>query len=116
MEITPADRPLGYGPFPAVAVAVARSRSTTLPFSINQRLLDDVVIVSDADIAAAVSACFTRLRTVIEPSGAVALAAVVAGRVRARYGRIAVVLSGGNVDWATLRALLAAGIPRRDPR
>jgi threonine dehydratase len=49
---------------------------------------------------------FERVKAVVEPSGASALAALLAGRVALRGGRIAVVLSGGNVDAARFAALV----------
>jgi threonine dehydratase len=89
-----------------IADGLRHTTPAALPWTINQRLLDDIVTVTDHDIAAAVGLCFTWLKTVVEPSGAVALAAVAAGHVQPGYGRIAVVLSGGNADWATLHTLL----------
>ncbi len=68
-----------------------------LTFPINARLLDDVVTVPEDAIAAAMRFCFARLKIVVEPSGAVPLAALLHGVVRAAP-RTAVVLSGGNVD------------------
>lgn len=79
-----------------------------LTFAINRRLLDSVVLVSDDEIRAAMRLAFERLKIVVEPSGASALAALLAGRVtppavsglpgRApRPPRIGVILSGGNI-------------------
>ena len=51
--------------------------------------------------------CFTRLKIVVEPSGAVPLAALLSGAVTAT-GRTAVVLSGGNIDPADFAAIMAA--------
>jgi threo-3-hydroxy-L-aspartate ammonia-lyase len=50
---------------------------------------------------------FERMKVVVEPSGASALAALVAGRVGFTGGRAGVVLSGGNVDAARFAALMA---------
>jgi threo-3-hydroxy-L-aspartate ammonia-lyase len=73
-------------------------------------LVDDVVTVSDAEILAAMRLLFERLKVVAEPSGATALAAVLAGRVApAGEGTIGVVLSGGNVDAERFAALLGGG-------
>jgi threo-3-hydroxy-L-aspartate ammonia-lyase len=77
----------------------------SLTFPINQRQLDDVVTVSEAAIVEAMAFCFARLKVVVEPSGAVPLAALLSGVVPAAGRRIAVVLSGGNIaptDFATL--------------
>ena len=79
-----------------------------LTFPINQRHLDDVVTVPDAAIVQAMVFCFARLKVVVEPSGAVPLAAVLSGAVPASGRRVAVVLSGGNIDPADF-AFLQAG-------
>jgi threonine dehydratase len=75
-----------------------------LTFEVNSRLLDDVVTVSEDAIIEAMRFCFTRLKLVVEPSGAVALAALLSSVVGA-LGRTGVVLSGGNIapeDFSTL--------------
>jgi threo-3-hydroxy-L-aspartate ammonia-lyase len=79
-----------------------------LTFPINQRQLEDVVTVSEAAIVEAMLFCFTRLKLVVEPSGAVPLAALLSGAVQADGRRVAVVLSGGNIDPADF-AFLQAG-------
>ena len=73
----------------------------------NSRLLDDVVTVSEDDIVDAMRFCFTRLKIVVEPSGAVPLAALLSGAV-SPAGRTVVVLSGGNIDPADFGALTGA--------
>ncbi len=75
-----------------------------LTFAVNARLLDDVVTVSEAAIVEAMRFCFSRLKVVVEPSGAVALAALLTGAVTPA-GRTAVVLSGGNIAPADFAAL-----------
>jgi threonine dehydratase len=82
-----------------------------LTFAVNSRLLDDIVTVSEDDIVAAMRFCFTRLKIVVEPSGAVPLAALLSGAV-SPPGRTVVVLSGGNIDPADFSAL--TGRPRAD--
>jgi len=77
-----------------------------LTFAVNSRLLDDVVTVSEDDIVAAMRFCFTRLKIVVEPSGAVPLAALLSGAV-SPPGRTVVLLSGGNIDPADFSALTA---------
>lgn len=69
-----------------------------LTFSVNRRLLAGGLAVSDAEVAAAMAFAYRTLKLVIEPGGAVALAAVLAGRYDARGKTVAVTLSGGNVD------------------
>jgi threonine dehydratase len=67
-----------------------------------------VETVSDAEIVDAMRFAFERLKLVLEPSGASALAALLAGRVEAAGRRVGVILSGGNVDVARFRALTSS--------
>jgi threo-3-hydroxy-L-aspartate ammonia-lyase len=69
-----------------------------LTFPINSRLLRDVVTVTETAIIEAMLFYFTRLKLVVEPSGAVSLAALLSGAVRADGRRVAVIASGGNAD------------------
>jgi threo-3-hydroxy-L-aspartate ammonia-lyase len=78
-----------------------------LTFAINRELVDAVELVSDAEIVAAMRFAFDRLKVVLEPSGASALAALLAGRVRLPGRRVGVVLSGGNVGAGRFAQLLA---------
>ena len=69
-----------------------------LTFSINRTLVANGVVASDEEVAAAVAFAFRELKLVVEPGGAVGLAALLAGHIDVK-GKIAViVLSGGNVD------------------
>jgi threonine dehydratase len=71
-------------------------------------LVDDVVTVSDAEIVEAMRLLFERMKVVAEPSGATALAALLAGRVELRAGTVGVVISGGNVDAARFASLVGS--------
>ncbi|GAA0802365.1 pyridoxal-phosphate dependent enzyme [Spirilliplanes yamanashiensis] len=75
-----------------------------LTFSVNRRLVDDIVLVGDDAIVEAMRFAFDRLKTVVEPSGATGLAAVLARAVPGR--RVGVVLSGGNVGAARFAELV----------
>jgi threonine dehydratase len=70
----------------------------------------DMQTVSEAAIAEAVLFLFYRLKLVVEPSGALGVAALLSGAVRGA-GRIGVILSGGNVDGPTMSELLAGRLP-----
>jgi threonine dehydratase len=79
-----------------------------MTFAINRMLVGEGVSVSDAEVAAAVAFAFRELKLVVEPGGAVALAALLAGKIDVR-GKVAVaVLSGGNVDPELFHRLVAA--------
>lgn len=69
-----------------------------LTFAINQRLLGRGLVVSDAEVRAAIRFAFQHLKLVVEPGGAVALAAALSGKIDTRDKTTVVVISGGNVD------------------
>ena len=77
--------------------ALMTDRPGELTFPINRRL-SRVETVSDAEVAEAVRYAFRALKLVVEPGGAVSLAALLAGKVEAKDKTTAVVLSGGNID------------------
>jgi threonine dehydratase len=76
-------------------------------FAVIRERVAAVVTVSDAEIVDAMRFAFERLKLVLEPSGASALAALLAGKVDAGGRRTGVILSGGNVDVARFRELTA---------
>jgi len=78
-----------------------------LTWEVNSRLVDEFVSVDDAAIVAAMRFLFDRLKIVVEPSGAVGVAALLQGRVP-RAGKILIVLSGGNVGAARFAELIRA--------
>ncbi|MEU6551457.1 pyridoxal-phosphate dependent enzyme [Streptomyces sp. NPDC046915] len=77
-----------------------------LTFSINRRLLDGITLVDDDQIREGMRFAFERLKTVVEPSGASALAALLAHRVEPLPRRIGVILSGGNIGARRFAELL----------
>jgi threonine dehydratase len=78
-----------------------------LTFEINRRLLAGGLAVTDGEVREAIACAARLLKLVVEPGGAVALASVLAGRLDVRGRTVAVVLSGGNIDDALLRDVLA---------
>ena len=78
-----------------------------LTFAINSKLLSHGVTASDNEVGAAVAFAFRELKLVVEPGGAVGLAALLAGRIESGGRNVVIVLSGGNVD-ADLYARLIA--------
>ena len=76
-------------------------------FAAIQRYVDDVVIVTDDEIAAAMSLLLTRCKLLAEGAGAAATAALISGKIPLKgTEHVVAVLSGGNVDVATLREVL----------
>jgi len=78
-----------------------------LTFAINHSLVGAGVAVSDNEVAAAVAFAFNELKLVVEPGGAVALAAVMHGKIEAKNIVAVAVLSGGNVDPEVFSRLVA---------
>jgi threo-3-hydroxy-L-aspartate ammonia-lyase len=79
-----------------------------LTFEVNRRLVDGIVTVTDEEIVWAMRLLFERMKVVVEPSGAVGVAALLAGKVdRAGGTRVGVILSGGNMDVARFRELMS---------
>ncbi len=68
-----------------------------LTFPIIQRLVESVVTVTGPEIVDAMAFLFERMSLVVEPSGAVALAAAMAGRVNLEGKRVGIIISGGNI-------------------
>lgn len=80
-----------------------------LTFEVNRVLLDKVVTVSDDEILEAMAFLFDRMKLVVEPSGAVGIAALLTGRVAAAGKNAGVVISGGNVGVTRFAELLGRG-------
>jgi threonine dehydratase len=92
-----------------IADALRLTRPGEITFAINQRLLDGMLTVSDQELIVAMRFAFERLKLVLEPGGAAALAALLAHRVELGTDqRVGVILSGGNVDPATFCRLLGS--------
>jgi threonine dehydratase len=74
----------------------------SITFPILQKNVEQVVLVSDDEIRSAVKFLLTRLKILVEPSGAVGAAAAMFGKLPTGLGRVGIVLSGGNVDFESL--------------
>lgn len=96
---------------PTIADGLATSGIGRRPWSVLRRHLRRTVTVSEAEIAAAVLLLLERAKLVVEGAGAVALAACLGPLRRAIAGRkVAVVLSGGNIDVNLLDRILTLGL------
>lgn len=78
-----------------------------LTFAVNRTRLAGGVVVTDAEVLAAMAFAFTHLKLVVEPGGAVCLAALLSHRFNARGRVVGAVLSGGNVDPAVFARAFA---------
>lgn len=88
-----------------IADGLRTTRPGEVTFPIIQRLVDDVVLVSEDEIRAAVRFLLTRMKILVEPSGAVGAAALLSGKIRPGPSRAGLILSGGNVDYEQLASL-----------
>lgn len=103
-------------PVPIRPVSVADGLNApfagTWTIGLGRRYLDDIVILSDPQILSGVRFAAERMKQVLEPAGAAALAALLHGRIPVRDGeRACVVLSGGNVALERFEDLIAAAAP-----
>jgi threo-3-hydroxy-L-aspartate ammonia-lyase len=80
-------------------------------FAVIRERVDDVTVASDAEIIEAMRFLFERVKTVAEPSGACALAGLLAGRVDARGLRVGVAITGGNLSADRFASLVAESRP-----
>jgi threonine dehydratase len=80
-----------------------------LTFELNRRLLDGGLAVSDAEVGHAMRQAFRYLKLVVEPGGAVALAAALSGKIATRGKITVVVISGGNVDVDLFSRIMGEG-------
>ncbi len=93
-------------PPPTIADGLRVQSPGTLTFPIVQQNADDVLTVSDAEIVATIKFMLFRMKTLVEPSGAAAAAAVLHGKLPAEGKRVGVIVSGGNIDPDALARLL----------
>jgi threonine dehydratase len=96
---------------PATIADGARTASLSdLTFGLIRQLVDDMTTVSDDDLIVALLFLMERLKLVVEPTGVLGLAALLAGRERLAGARIGVIVSGGNVDLSMI-STWASGAP-----
>lgn len=80
-----------------------------LNWPIIQQLVEDIILVSDEEISSTIRFLFLRLKIVVEPTGSVAVAAALTGKLRPYGQRAGIVLSGENIDPSVLSTLLMNG-------
>lgn len=94
---------------PTIADGILVAKPGAVPFKIIQDLVDDVVTVTDDDIARAILVLLEQAKVVVEPAGAVGVAAIIAGKVSGT-GKTMAVLSGGNIDPLLLQRVVSHGL------
>ncbi|MGN6446200.1 threonine ammonia-lyase [Amnibacterium sp.] len=98
---------------PTIADGIAVGTPGRLTFEIVRDLVDEVVTVSDDETASALLVLLERAKLVVEPAGAVGVAALLSGRIR-EPGRTVVVLSGGNIDPLMMERVISRGLIASD--
>ncbi|MGO3833651.1 MAG: pyridoxal-phosphate dependent enzyme, partial [Microbacteriaceae bacterium] len=104
-----AGEPVTIKATPTIADGIAVARAGMLNYGVVAQYVDEIVTVSDDDIARAILILLERAKMVVEPAGAAAVAAILAGKVKA-VGQTAVVLSGGNIDPILLQRVIGHGL------
>jgi threonine dehydratase len=104
-----AGEPVRLPQFSTVADGIAVGRPGDLTFAHVSALVDEVVTVTDEDISRALLMLLERCKLVVEPAGAVGVAALMAGVVRVETPAV-VLLSGGNIDPMTLVSVIEHGL------
>jgi len=94
---------------PTIADGIAVSRPGELNFEIIRRVVDEVVTVSEDDMAQALLVLLERAKLVVEPAGAVGVAALLSGQIK-NAGSTVVVLSGGNIDPMIMERVISHGL------
>jgi threonine dehydratase len=90
---------------PTIADGTRTASLGRITFPLVLKYVDDMRTVTEAAIVEAVQFLFYRMKLVVEPSGALGMAALLSGTVLST-GRIGVILSGGNIDAATMMNIL----------
>jgi len=104
-----AGRPVRLPSYATIADGVAVGRPGDLTFAHVSKLVDDVVTVTDEDISQALLMLLERIKLVVEPAGAVAVAALLSGAVKVEPPVVAV-LSGGNIDPLLMLRVIEHGL------
>lgn len=89
-----------------IADGLRTSQPGDLTFPVLQKYLDDLVLVSEEEIRFAFSFVMERMKQLIEPSSAVAIAAIINGRLPLKNKKVVTVVSGGNVDIGKIGELI----------
>lgn len=98
---------------PTMADGIAVSKPGNLNFAIIRELVDDIVTVSEDETARALLVLMERAKLVVEPAGAVAVAAILTGKVASR-GTTVAILSGGNIDPQVMERIITLGLVASD--
>jgi len=98
---------------PTIADGIAVAKPGRVPFELIKQHIDKVVTVSEDDIAKAILVLLERSKQIVEPAGAVAVAALISGKAKAK-GKTVAILSGGNMDPLLLQRVIRHGLSASD--
>jgi threonine dehydratase len=98
---------------PTIADGIAVNKPGILNFEIIKDAVDEIVTVTDDDIARAMLVLLERAKLVVEPAGAVAVAAIMTGQVK-DAGVTVAILSGGNIDPLVMERVISRGLAASD--
>lgn len=102
---------------PTIADGIAVSKPGDLNFVIIRELVDEIVTVSEDETARALLVLLERAKLVVEPAGAVAVAAILTGKVKGAasdLGKTVAILSGGNIDPQVMERVISLGLAASD--
>lgn len=100
-----AGRRIEIPPPRTIADGLRAGKPGALTFPIVQRLVDNIVLVTDDEIRRAMTFLLTRMKILVEPSGAAPAAVLFEQKLPKELKRVGVILSGGNVDLEVLKSL-----------
>lgn len=103
-------RVVGVACVRTIADGIAVARPSPLTFALVRRWADGVVTVSDSAIAEAVLFLMEGCKTVVEAAGAAPLAALFANKISVRGKKVALILSGGNIDTSLMGRIIEKGL------
>lgn len=96
-----------------IADGIAVKNPGNLTMDLINRYVDDVMTVSDGEIAAAIIHLIERTKMVVEPAGATTLALVLSGKLNIKGKKVCCLLSGGNIDVSTIGKIIEKGLVSR---
>jgi len=96
-----------------IADGIAVKSPGEITISLINQFVDDMVTVSDEEIATAIMLLIERAKQIVEPAGAVSLAAAIGGKLQLEGKRVVCVLSGGNIDVSFIHRIVEKGLVNR---
>ncbi len=105
-----AGKPVTVEPKPTIADGLATKKPGELTYRLVSELVDDIVLVSEEEIAYAIYMLLERGKVLAEGAGAASLAAILSGKLDCRGQRVVALVTGGNIDLTTLYRVLLRGL------